>query len=124
MQQYGEKHEKFKYQHGGIDMIHCEWCEKEVQRVAKVRIGKTEFRICESCVQLFKDRKCIDCGCDVKIQNQDRGRCIQCAQEYNSKKEKEYQDEINKYPFTSEKDISNEEFEAWLCKRPTDTTKV
>ena len=115
-----EKNQKIILNNGGYStMAKCEWCDKEVQRLVRVKLARTEYKICNTCLELFKDKKCIDCKCDVKIQNQDKGRCIQCAQEYNTKKEKERQNEINRYPFKSENDISDAEFEAWLCSKPT-----
>lgn len=104
-------------------MVHCDWCGKSTKKIAKIKMGKSEFKICEGCVEQFKNHKCIDCGCQVSLQTSDKGRCLKCAQVYNYKLEKEIQDAINEYPFEHENEMSDEEFNAWLTGSPLDKQK-
>lgn len=106
-------------------MVQCEWCGKSTQKVVKIRMGKQQFTVCEHCAASFKEHKCIDCGCQINLQTMDKGRCSKCAQVYNYRAEKDNQDELNSYPFQSDdKEMSAEEFDAWLQGRPTDTQKI
>lgn len=96
----------------------CDWCKEINSGLVKVKIANTEFIICKSCAEKFKNKKCIECGSQINLATFSMGRCTECAQEFNSKEERARQDELSEYPFESEGDMDQDLFEAWLTGRP------
>lgn len=77
-------------------MAMCEWCFEDRDKLNKIKLGSQVFQICDKCLEALKNRKCIDCGDDIKsMSNFDKGRCSKCAQIANYKLQKKLEDEIN-----------------------------
>lgn len=104
-------------------MAICEWCGKHTDQVIKLKIGTMNFKICEKCSDSFKARKCIECGAPITLNKFDRGRCLKCAQLFNSKIAKAQQDLDNSYD-SEGGNIDDELYTAWLEQRPIDKSKL
>lgn len=104
-------------------MIQCSWCGKEFQTLTKVKIGTRGFVVCEKCLEAFKNHKCIECGSPITLNKFDHGRCLKCAQLYNSKLAREQLDRENEIETTDE-NLDDEVYTAWMEQRPIDRSKI
>lgn len=104
-------------------MTVCEWCGKESTQIVKLKIGTQNFKICSKCADSFKERKCIDCGAPITLNKFDKGRCLKCAQLFNSRVAKAEQDMDNAYEGEGG-NIDDELYTAWLEQRPLDSSKL